>query len=350
MVVTTKNTTKTIILDLPSDWESWIFVVKTIANGGDVWKYINPDLGIEPIVPSRPEMPTPSGINPTKTTLPELDLAEKETFKLLLAIYKEDQSTVKQALDVIQTIRTHIVTTVSINNISYIKDNSTVYQMLVALKKRLAPTDRARKLDLIRQYSKIKTFRKNEPVDQWLQTWEKTYKEMATLHLPDISDDRALFDFTQALSQLDSTYASTQEFFLNQKIKNGESLPEIYDLIEDYRNHLRIHGDTEPTSSHSAFSTASKGASQDNTLECVCGMRHPWKKCFYLIQSIRPPAWKPDPEIQRGINQKLASDEKLKERINDTIQFVLWKDQNKAEKKTAHVVAHRRSWEGMDSF
>jgi hypothetical protein len=29
------TTTKTVILDQPSHWEPWLFVVKTIANGGD---------------------------------------------------------------------------------------------------------------------------------------------------------------------------------------------------------------------------------------------------------------------------------------------------------------------------
>jgi hypothetical protein len=53
------TTTKTVILDQPSHWESWLFVVKTIANGGDTWKYIDLDLNTEPIVPNRPEKPNP---------------------------------------------------------------------------------------------------------------------------------------------------------------------------------------------------------------------------------------------------------------------------------------------------
>src|SRR4030081_3639738 len=107
------TTTKTVILDQPSDWEPWLFVVKTIADGGDTWKYLDPDLDTEPIVPNRPGKPTPQEVNPAKASILELDLAERETFKLLLSMYKEDLAIAKQVLDTIQAVQKHIVTTVS---------------------------------------------------------------------------------------------------------------------------------------------------------------------------------------------------------------------------------------------
>ena len=108
------NNSKTVILDQPSHWEPWLFVVKTIADGGDTWRYMNPDLPSEPAVPIRPIMPTPTDINPAKTTLLELDLAEKESFKIMLSMYKEELVIAKQVLNNIQAVQTHIVATVSI--------------------------------------------------------------------------------------------------------------------------------------------------------------------------------------------------------------------------------------------
>jgi hypothetical protein len=143
------TTTKAVILDKPSDWEPWLFVIKTIANGGDTWRYMDPDLEVEPTIPIRPEMPTPKDVNPDKTTLVSLSIEEKETFKILLAIYKEDLAVTKQVLDTIQSVRKHIVSSVSSNNIVYINDKTSIFQMLVALKKRLAPTDYTRKLELV---------------------------------------------------------------------------------------------------------------------------------------------------------------------------------------------------------
>jgi hypothetical protein len=151
---------KSVILDQPSHWEPWLFVVKTIADGGDTWQYMNPDLLLEPTVPIRPVLPTPKDVNPTKTTLLELDQAEKESYKILLSIYKEELAVAKQVLDIIQAVRTHIVATISMKNITYINSKTTVYQMLVALKKRLAPTDYARQLELASKYNKLKSYSK----------------------------------------------------------------------------------------------------------------------------------------------------------------------------------------------
>ena len=135
------TTTKVVILDKPSDWEPWLFIVKTIADGGDTWRYLHPDLDTEPVVPNRPRMPTSTDVNPEKPTLLALDAAEKETYNLLLTVYKEDLAITKQVLDTIQSVRKHIVSSISSNNIVYINDKTSIFQMLVALKKRLAPID-----------------------------------------------------------------------------------------------------------------------------------------------------------------------------------------------------------------
>jgi predicted O-linked N-acetylglucosamine transferase (SPINDLY family) len=203
------NNTKTVILDLPSHWEPWLFVVKTIADGGDTWKYMDPDLLAEPNVPIRPVMPTPQSVNPAKTTLLELDPAEKESFKILLSMYKEDLATSKQVLDTIQTVRTHIAATVSTRNIVYITSKTTVYQMLAALKKRLSPTDYARQLELIQKYTKLKTYSKRDDVEKWLKDWEITYTNGKKLNVLEFTNNRSLFDFTHAVSSIDSGFSST---------------------------------------------------------------------------------------------------------------------------------------------
>jgi hypothetical protein len=302
------TTTKTVILDQPSHWEPWLFVVKTIADGGDTWKYIDPDLNTEPIVPNRPEKPNPQDVNPSKTSLLTLNTEEKETFKLLLSMYKEDLAIAKQVLDTIQTVRNHIVTTVSTTNIVYINDKTTVYQMLVALKKRLAPTDYARKLDLAHKYNKLKKFSKKEDIEKWLKDWETTYTDGKKLNIPEVADERSLFDFTHAVSAIDSGYASTQEYFINQKIRKSETLPELYDLVEDFRNHYRRTEALKPSYSHSAFATLG-GESQDGERLCLCSGKHGnkvrWQKCEYITPKCRPSGWKGKPEVFEKINKEI---------------------------------------------
>ena len=304
------STTKTVVLDQPSDWEPWLFVVKTIADGGDSWPYIDPDLQIEPAVPTRPEMPKPTAVNPAKNTILELNAPEKETLKLLLSIYKENLAIAKQILDTIQTVRKHIVTMVSTRNIVYINDKTTVHQMLVALKKRLAPTDYARKLELARKYNKLKTYSKRENIEKWMKDWETVYTDGKKLKIPEVADERSLFDFTHAISAIDSGYASTQEYFINQKIKNKESLPELYDLVEDFRNHYRRTEALNPSSSHSAFA-ALRGQSQNGEKVCLCGGTHgkplKWEKCEYITPKCRPLGWTGKQETFDKINKVLKT-------------------------------------------
>src|SRR5271156_1610371 len=136
--------------------------------------------------------------------------------------------------------------------------------MLAALKKRLSPTDYARQLELIQKYTKLKTYSKRDDVEKWLKDWEITYTDGKKLNVPEFTDNRSLFDFTHAVSSIDSGFSSTQEYFINQKLRNSESLPEMYDLIEDFRNHYRRTEALKPSVSHSGFATLN-GDSQEGT-------------------------------------------------------------------------------------
>ncbi|KAF2199840.1 hypothetical protein GQ43DRAFT_473276 [Delitschia confertaspora ATCC 74209] len=57
------TTTNEVILRNQSDWELWIYVIKRVAEAGDVWEYINFDQHHRPL--TRPEKPT----KPTVATL-----------------------------------------------------------------------------------------------------------------------------------------------------------------------------------------------------------------------------------------------------------------------------------------
>jgi hypothetical protein len=68
-----KNTVTDLILQGQSNWELWIFVVKRIAEAGDVWEYIDPDQIYRPLQkPEKPVQPAPivtaDGSPPTQPT------------------------------------------------------------------------------------------------------------------------------------------------------------------------------------------------------------------------------------------------------------------------------------------
>ena len=75
--------------------------------------------------------------------------------------------------------------------------------MLVALKKHLALTDRAKEFEITKRYAKLKLYNKSQPIEQWLDDWERTYSEGCIITILEVSGTRSLFDFAIAISSID---------------------------------------------------------------------------------------------------------------------------------------------------
>ena len=108
-------------------------------------------------------------VNPTKQHLTELTPTETNTFNILLADFKEEKTIVKTVTDTLKTIKAHIGTTVHRDNMVYILDITLVHNILLVLKQHLAPTDMVYKIDIIRQYTKLKTWNKRQDIETWLK-------------------------------------------------------------------------------------------------------------------------------------------------------------------------------------
>ena len=190
--------TKTVVLAKPTDWEAWIFIVRSLAEGESIWELINLDLETEPVILTEPAFPTPTDINPATTSIIELTPDERELYKLLMAQYKEQSAKSVRTLDALNSLRKHIITTIAAYNHIYIMGQSTIYQILYKLKKRLAPTDYAREMEVVGRYNRVKSFSKRENVGKWLKEWEVVYKTASDLKIPEVDGKRVLFDFTHA--------------------------------------------------------------------------------------------------------------------------------------------------------
>jgi hypothetical protein len=74
--------------------------------------------------------------------------------------------------------------------------------------------------------------------DKWLQQWEKTYTDAKLLELPEVYEERTLYDFLTAIRAVAPDFAGILEILLEEKIAEAETLPTGYDIIEDYRYHF----------------------------------------------------------------------------------------------------------------
>jgi hypothetical protein len=205
------------------------------------------------------------------------------------------------------------------------------YDILQALKQRLAPTDRARRLQLAQAYHALKKASRAQGTEHWLQQWETTYAEAEKLNLAEIQDHKALYDFIQASKAIDPAYANAYQVYVDTKLEDdANNVPTLYNPVEQFRNNIRTNRAASKLNSHTAYATlqgeahnselpADSQSTQPTKLKqhtgCLCGAQHSWSNCPYLIKQLRPPGWVADEQIQKEIDQKLSTHANLREII-----------------------------------
>lgn len=317
------TTTKTsVVLKESVDWDEWLLIINAMAKRGDVSEYVDLTAAVEPAEPARPAIPTFSTVKPGAASLADLDQTQQRELSMLREDFKEISRTYREKRDALKDVEQHILTTVDRQNILYLDGADTVYQKLMALKKRLAPTDRARTFEVTRRYRELLRGPRAQQHEKWLQQYERTYAEAVKIKLPEVQDDRPLYDFLDALRSTDMAYVSGREAVLADRIERNDAPPSVKDLLENYRNHLRTtKARTTKGSSHTAFATL-QGAPPENPgkeqeqhqekqnpkklSDCVCGESHRFKDCAYLIEELREAEWVPNEEIKRQIDDKLS--------------------------------------------
>jgi hypothetical protein len=166
----TQSTVRTaIILSGPSDWDEWLEVVKTKAQAGKIWEYVNPSKAKDELkVLSKPNVPKAKDVNPAKNTIAELTNDELDELKLLRYDFKHQLQLYERQDAALSTLKSFIQESISRTFLPYTFDKESTYDVLVALRTRVAPSDRARKLELSLKYSKLKKAPRSQNIEAWL--------------------------------------------------------------------------------------------------------------------------------------------------------------------------------------
>ena len=125
-------------------------MVKTKARAGEVWEYVDPAPAadqVEKLV--IPKKPKPSDVK--QGAVSPIDLTDDQLKKLqqVQTIAKPELKEYELKRKALNEMVTHIQETVSSTYISWTYDCDTVYEMLVALRKRLKPKKDVRRRELI---------------------------------------------------------------------------------------------------------------------------------------------------------------------------------------------------------
>ncbi|KAK9234836.1 hypothetical protein V1525DRAFT_31080 [Lipomyces kononenkoae] len=112
--------------------------------------------------------------------------------------------------------------------------------MLQALRKRIAPTDMARKLEAKTRYRQALRSPKSSQVDTWVEAWERAYTTAKKQNIPEVQDnEEVVYEFVKAISSIVPDFAGYWRQKLERLQRKGGQIPDGYDIAEYFRNDWR---------------------------------------------------------------------------------------------------------------
>jgi hypothetical protein len=160
-----KNTVTDIVLQGQSNWELWFFVVKRIAEAGDVWEYIDPNQLLRPLQkPERPVRPAPivnaDGSPPTQPTQQALIQYNQD-----LSNYYKDIKEYRRLKDKLGQVEAHITKTIQQDLLYHIKDKSNLRDQIKTLQELYSPTTADQEYRVQKAYEAAKVLHPRGQID-----------------------------------------------------------------------------------------------------------------------------------------------------------------------------------------
>ncbi len=210
----------TIILKNFDDWDEWFLIIETMIKRDKIEKFVNLI-----IIESDESVKSSSFIffdfvNDVTSSASSEKLHDlvilRENYKKLLRTYKE-------RIEALKILDLFVLISIDRTNLLYLRDKATIFQKLLALKKRLASIDRIKELEIIRRYKNLLRVFKHQQLNHWLLNWKKMYAKIIRLKISDVQEDRCLYDFLNALRIVDVTFVVDKKTILNYEIQQEKS-------------------------------------------------------------------------------------------------------------------------------
>lgn len=347
-----------IILNSPDNWKVWLQLKRHACVAKEIWPYLDPSISDENImVIPTPIAPTPNTVkggrkkrvmgNPTTSpdgggpievvTHPERDHIvedlsgiEREELRFLRDQYTRKESEVKAMTRAMGELVENIYATLDTEFITLLEDTTSARQMLVILKNYFAPSDLAAEDSLLDDWHQLANKPTTE-VEIWLNKWDMLYKQGVKLVLSDFTGMRAQRHFVDAIGKhVNSGWKDRRE---------DDFQDELYfisfeQLLKNFRNWYRNTAkDRKPARRHAAYAVHENPDDidkpstptlqnkdrwgNDHQKECLCGdLRHSWSNCFYINPGKAPANFRPKPDTQKSVEDKIKASIKVKKVVD----------------------------------
>jgi len=81
------------------------------------------------------------------------------------------------------------------------------------------------------------------------------YTDIKRVNLSEIQNEYSLYDLIRVIKGVNLMFTSFYELYLKKKIRKRANIPILFDLIESFRNHIRINRAEFKAPSYTAFVT-----------------------------------------------------------------------------------------------
>jgi hypothetical protein len=142
-------------------------IIKTIIKRDDVERYVNL-IRIESAELIELDLFIFFTIKIDAINSTDLSIDEQRDLVIMREDYKYWMRKYKERIDALKNLNIFILTSVDRFNLIYLKNQKTIHQNLSILKKRLASTNRIRRLEIARKYKNLQRAFKHQQMNQWL--------------------------------------------------------------------------------------------------------------------------------------------------------------------------------------
>lgn len=344
---------RSVILAQTKDWDPWIAIAKAKAVQARIWGFIDPSQPTKPQELEEPDYPTyipPIGIPPNVVASPEQISDAQEAHKDAKFRFKQQYNKYEDQRKGIASMVEWIYANVSASNLAFLRFVEPYpWDLLRTLQSRIAPTDSARIMEMERWYKTlIKGIKPNQSIEAWLDEYSQMYPQAKHVGVAEVKDARrALRDFVFIIYNSAPALAQNYELQLD-KFTDHEA--QHHKLIEEFRNHVRLH-DIKPNSFHAFAATDGNDSSADSEKgkgkgkgrgkgkgnnpsfngnnkppKCLCEFEHFYRDCFYIAEYFgwshpkKPANWKANKDKMKKIKDKLDGDEEERKKCEKAIK------------------------------
>jgi hypothetical protein len=152
-----------VILKEPDDWDEWVLIIDTMIKRSDIQKYVNLIRIIESTESVKSSTLTFFTIKLDAVKSNDLSIDQQRDLAILRENHKKTLRTYRERIEALKNLNLFILTSVNRFNLLYLRNQTTIFQKLLVLKKRLALTNRIRKLKVIRKYRDLQQAPKRNP-------------------------------------------------------------------------------------------------------------------------------------------------------------------------------------------